>query len=153
LMKLTTCCGTAAVDRCTKRCRQGRAGETAAYHPLCADTTVVPADVTYPTDSGLLAKAVRRIAAAARRIQAAGGAQPKLRLRAAQTRNEAQAVVKRITVSWPSIGPPTTPGGAGRADALPATGQPQQQDKHRTVDRKLGELRLTTGRAGVATRR
>jgi hypothetical protein len=51
-------------------------------------------------------------------------------------------VVKRITVSWPSIGPPTTPGGAGRADALPATGQPQQQDKHRTVDRKLGELRL-----------
>ena len=42
---------------------------------LRADTTVVPANVAYPTDSGLLAKAVRRIAVrAARRIQAAGGA-------------------------------------------------------------------------------
>ena len=34
----------------------------------------MPADVAYPTDSGLLAKAVRRIGAAARRVQAAGGA-------------------------------------------------------------------------------
>jgi IS5 family transposase len=41
---------------------------------LRADTTVVPADVAYPTDSGLLAKAVRRIAATGRRVQAAGGA-------------------------------------------------------------------------------
>jgi transposase, IS5 family len=83
---------------------------------LRADTTVVPADVAYPTDSGLLAKAVRRIAAAGRRVQAAGGATrtklrdrgrsagrrareigAKLRLRAAQTRDEAQAVVRRIT--------------------------------------------------------
>ena len=30
---------------------------------LRADTTVVPADAAYPTDSGLLAKAVRRIGA------------------------------------------------------------------------------------------
>jgi IS5 family transposase len=37
---------------------------------LRADTTVVP----YPTDSGLLANAARRIAATGRRIQAAGGA-------------------------------------------------------------------------------
>ena len=41
---------------------------------LPADTTVVPANVSYPTDSSLLAKAVRRIAATGRRIQAAGGA-------------------------------------------------------------------------------
>ena len=33
---------------------------------LPADTTVVPADVACPTDSGLLAEAVRRIAATAR---------------------------------------------------------------------------------------
>jgi IS5 family transposase len=83
---------------------------------LRADTTVVPADVAYPTDSGLLAKAVRRIASAGRRVQSAGGATrtrirdrsraagarareigAKLRLRAAQTRDEAQAVVRRIT--------------------------------------------------------
>jgi len=51
---------------------------------LRADTTVVPADVAYPTDSGLLAKAVRRIAVTGRRIQAAGGAtRTRLRDRAA----------------------------------------------------------------------
>ena len=38
------------------------------------DTTVVPSNVSYPTDSGLLSKAVNRIAATGRRIQAAGGA-------------------------------------------------------------------------------
>ena len=38
------------------------------------DTTVVPSNVAYPTDAGLLAKAVGRIAATGRRIQAAGGA-------------------------------------------------------------------------------
>jgi len=83
---------------------------------LRADTTVVPADVAYPTDSGLLAKAVRRIAVTGRRIQAAGGATrtrlrdrsrsagkrahgiaAKLRLRSAQGRDEAQRTVQRIT--------------------------------------------------------
>ena len=41
---------------------------------LLAKAAEVPANVCYPTDSGLLAKAVRRIAATGRRIQAAGGA-------------------------------------------------------------------------------
>jgi IS5 family transposase len=72
--------------------------------------------VAYPTDSGLLAKAVRRSATTARRVQAAGGATrirvryrsraagarareigAKLRLRAAQGREEAQATVRRVT--------------------------------------------------------
>jgi IS5 family transposase len=39
-----------------------------------ADTTVVPANVCYPTDSGLLAKAIRRIGTAGARIHHAGGA-------------------------------------------------------------------------------
>jgi IS5 family transposase len=117
LMKLTTRCGTAAVDGCNEallaKAAQAKLLRTTR---LRADTTVVPADVAYPTDSGLLAKAVRRIAAAGRRIQAAGGATrtkvrdrsrsagarareigAKLRLRAAQTRDEPQAVVRRIT--------------------------------------------------------
>jgi IS5 family transposase len=117
LMKITTRCGTAAVDGCNEallaKAAQAKLLRTTR---LRADTTVVPADVAYPTDSGLLAKAVRRIAAAGRRIQAAGGATrtkvrdhsrcagarareigAKLRLRAAQARDEAQAVVKRIT--------------------------------------------------------
>src|SRR5688500_19467868 len=75
LMKLTTRCGTAAVDGCNEallaKAAEAKLLRTAR---LRADTTVVPADVAYPTDSGLLAKAVRRIAATGRRIQAAGGA-------------------------------------------------------------------------------
>src|SRR5215204_5361737 len=116
LMKLTTRCGTAAVEVQRGAAGQGRRGEAAATSRLRADTTVVPADVAYPTDSGLLARAVRRIAATGRRIQAAGGATrtrlrdrsraagkrahgiaAKLRLRGSQGREEAQATVQRIT--------------------------------------------------------
>ena len=63
LMKLTIRCGTAAVDGCNEallaKAAEAKLLRTAR---LRADTTVVPADVAYPTDSGLLAKAVRRIA-------------------------------------------------------------------------------------------
>ena len=117
LMKLTTRCGPAAVDGCNEALL-ARAAEAKLLRTtrLRADTTVVPADVAYPTDSGLLAKAVRRIAATGRRIQAAGGATrtrlrdrsrsagrrahgiaARLRLRTAQGREEAQATVRRIT--------------------------------------------------------
>jgi IS5 family transposase len=75
LMKITTRCGTAAVEGCNEallaKAAQAKLLRTTR---LRADTTVVAADVAYPTDSGLLAKAVRRIAVAGRRIQAAGGA-------------------------------------------------------------------------------
>jgi transposase, IS5 family len=117
LMKLTTRCGTAAVDGCNEALL-AKAAEAKLLRTsrLRADTTVVPADVAYPTDSGLLARAVRRIATTARRVQAAGGATrsrvrdrsraagarareiaAKLRLRAAQGRDEAQATVRRVT--------------------------------------------------------
>src|SRR5688572_14834211 len=75
LMKLTTRCGTAAVDGCNEALLAKAAeAKLLRTNRLRADTTVVPADVAYPTDSGLLAKAVRRIAVTGRRIQAAGGA-------------------------------------------------------------------------------
>jgi IS5 family transposase len=117
LMKLTTRSGSAAVDGCNEALL-AKAAEAKLLRTtrLRADTTVVPADVAYPTDSGLLAKAVRRIAATGRRIQAAGGATrtrvrdrsraagkrahgiaAKLRLRTAAGRDEAQATVRRIT--------------------------------------------------------
>ena len=75
LMKLTTRCGTAAVDGCNQALL-AKAAEAKLLRTsrLRADTTVVPADVAYPTDSGLLARAVRRIASTGRRVQAAGGA-------------------------------------------------------------------------------
>jgi len=117
LMKLTTRCGSAAVDGCNEallaKAAQAKLLRTTR---LRADTTVVPADVGYPTDSGLLARAVRRIARTGRRIQAAGGATrtrlrdrsraagrrahgiaAKLRSRVAQGRDEAHATVARIT--------------------------------------------------------
>src|SRR5688572_749466 len=115
LMKLTTRCGTAAVDGCNEALL-AKAVEAKLLRTtrLRADTTVVPADVAYPTDSGLLAKAVRRIAAAGRRIQAAGGAtrtkvrdrsraagkrahdlNAKLRTRNAAAKDAAMTVVRR----------------------------------------------------------
>jgi transposase, IS5 family len=117
LMKLTTRCGPAAVAGCNEALL-ARAAEAKLLRTsrLRADTTVVPANVAYPTDSGLLAKAIRRIAVTGRRIQAAGGATrtrvrdrsraagarahgiaARLGLRGAQGREDAQATVRRIT--------------------------------------------------------
>jgi IS5 family transposase len=81
-----------------------------------ADTTVVSANVRYPTDSGLLASAVAKMGRLVRRIKTAGAATrtrfrdrsrsaarrvreiaSKLRLRGAAARHEAQAAVIGIT--------------------------------------------------------
>jgi len=117
LMKLTTRCGTAAIDGLNEALlAKAVEAKVLRTNRLRADTTVVPANVAYPTDSGLLAKAINRIAVTGHRIQAAGGAvrthvrdrsrsagkrahgiAAKLRMRSAQGRDEAQAVVKRIT--------------------------------------------------------
>jgi IS5 family transposase len=117
LMKLTTRCGSAGVDGLNEALlAKAAAAKLLRTTRLRADTTVVPANVSYPTDSGLLAKAVRRIAAAGRRIQAAGGARrtrirdrsrsagvrargiaAKLKLRGAAGREQAQRTVVRIT--------------------------------------------------------
>jgi len=43
-------------------------------HKLRVDTTVVAANVAYPTDLGLLARAVDKLAVTTKRVQAAGGA-------------------------------------------------------------------------------
>jgi transposase, IS5 family len=117
LMKLTTRCGAVAVDGLNEALLAKAADmKLLRTSRLRADTTVVPANVSYPTDSGLLAKAIRRIAATGRRIQAAGGATrtrirdrsrsagkrahaiaSKLKLRAAAGRDEAQTVVRQVT--------------------------------------------------------
>jgi IS5 family transposase len=117
LMKLTTRCGSAAVDGLNETLLAKAAdAKLLRTSRVRADTTVVPANVSYPTDSSLLAKAVRRIAATGRRIQAAGGAirtrvrdrsrtagkkaheiASKLKLRTAAGRDEAQAAVRRVT--------------------------------------------------------
>lgn len=81
-----------------------------------ADTTVVSADVEYPTDSGLLAKAIGKMSRIVARVKAAGGATrtrfrdrrrsasrkvrqlaSKLHLRGAVNREQAQQTVARVT--------------------------------------------------------
>jgi IS5 family transposase len=117
LMKLTTRCGSAAVDGLNEALL-AKAAEAKLLRTtrVRVDTTVLPANVSYPTDSGLLAKAVRRIAADGRRIQASGGATrtrlrdrsrtagklayqvaSKLRSRAVLGKDETQAAVQKVT--------------------------------------------------------
>jgi len=75
LMKLTTRCGSAAVDGLNEALLAKAAGaKLLRTSRVRADTTVVAANVCYPTDSGLLAKAIRRIAVTGQRIHHAGGA-------------------------------------------------------------------------------
>ena len=117
LMKLTTRCGSAAVQGLNEALlAKAAAAKLLRTNRVRVDTTVVPSNVAYPTDSGLLAKAIGRIAATTRRIQAAGGAVRtrvrdrsraagrrahqigfKLRSRSAAGRDEALAAVRRTT--------------------------------------------------------
>jgi IS5 family transposase len=115
LMKLTTRCGSVAVDGLNEALL-AKAAEAKLLRctRVRVDTTVVPSNIAYPTDAALLAKAVGRIAATGRRIRAAGGATrtrlrdrsraagsrahaiaSKLRSRAAAGRDEAMAAVKK----------------------------------------------------------
>src|SRR6185437_9722689 len=75
LMKLTTRCGEGAVaglnEALWAKAAQARLLRTARVR---ADTTVISANVVYPTDSGLLAKAVGKLVRTVGRVQAAGGA-------------------------------------------------------------------------------
>jgi IS5 family transposase len=117
LMKITTRCGDDAVaglnEALLAKASQAKLLRT---DKVRADTTVVEAAVAYPTDSGLLAKAIGSMARTVARIKAAGGAArtrvrdrrrsagrrarsiaAKLRLRGEQQRDQAQGAVQRIT--------------------------------------------------------
>src|SRR5215831_10635231 len=117
LMKLTSRCGEQAVaglnEALWAKAAQDKVLRTARVR---ADTTVISANVAYPTDSGLLAKAVGKLVRAARRVQAAGGATgtamtdrrraaarrvreiaAKLRTRAKLGREESTAAIARVT--------------------------------------------------------
>jgi len=75
LMKLTTRCGEAAVAGLNEALRARAAGaKLLRAARVRADTTVIAANVAYPTDAGLLATAVGKLVRAARRVRAAGGA-------------------------------------------------------------------------------
>ena len=117
LMKITTRCGDGAVAGLNEALlAKAAAAKLLRTDKVRADTTVVEAAVAYPTDSGLLAKAIGTMARTVARIKAAGGAKrtrsrdrrrsagqrarsiaAKLKLRGEQHRDQAQAAVRRIT--------------------------------------------------------
>jgi IS5 family transposase len=98
LMKLTTRCGTAAIDGLNETLLAKAAQEKLLRtNRIRADTTVVPANVAYPTDSGLLTKAIRRIASTCERIQAAGGAvRTRVRDRSRAAGKRAHAIAAKL---------------------------------------------------------
>jgi transposase, IS5 family len=117
LMKITTRCDEHAVAGLNEALlAKAAAAKLLRTDKVRADTTVIPAAVSYPTDSGLLAKAIGSMARSVAGIKAAGGATrtaspdrrrsgrrrarsiaAKLKLRGEQQRDQAQAVVRRIT--------------------------------------------------------
>jgi transposase, IS5 family len=114
LMKISSRCGDDAVAGLNEALLiNAAAGKLLRTDKVRADTTVVEADVGYPTDSGLLAQAIGTICRTVARIRAAGAATrtrardrrrsagrraraiaSKLRLRSAQQRDQAQAAVR-----------------------------------------------------------
>jgi transposase, IS5 family len=117
LMTISSRCGHAAVAALNEALLvKAAAGKLLRTDRVRADTTVVEADVGYPTDSGLLAKGIGAMCRSVARIKTLGGATDtrardrrrsagrrarsiasKLRLRAQQQRDQAQAAVRRIT--------------------------------------------------------
>jgi IS5 family transposase len=75
LMKITSRCGEATIEALNEAllAKAARA-KVLKTDKVRADTTVVEANVAYPTDSGLLTKVVAAIAVLVARIHAAGGA-------------------------------------------------------------------------------
>lgn len=156
LMKITTRCGDQAVaalnDTLLATAVQARVVKTGKVR---ADTTVVSANVKYPTDSGLLASAVVKIGRLVRRIRAAGAAPrtrfrdrsraaarrvreiaSKLRLRGAAARDEAHTVVARITGEL-----------AGLVDQTTTEAAAVIRNARRTLPRTAGHVRGRLTRA------
>jgi IS5 family transposase len=75
LVKLTRRVGAPTVDQLNQALlARAATHKLLRTHKVRADTTVIGANVAYPTDLGLLARAVDKLAATAKRVQAAGGA-------------------------------------------------------------------------------
>jgi IS5 family transposase len=120
LMKLTTRCGEAAVAGLNEALWAKAAGDKLLRTArVRADTTVISANVAYPRDSGLLAKAVGKLVRTARRVQAAGGATGTMM---ADRRRAAARRVRQI------------------ASTLHTRGKLSREESSRVIRRVTGEL-------------
>jgi IS5 family transposase len=73
LMKITTRCGVGAIEQLNEALlAKATEAKVLKTNRLRADTTVIEANVAYPSDSALLAKGVARIARSVGRLKAAG---------------------------------------------------------------------------------
>jgi IS5 family transposase len=167
LMKITTRCGDAAVaglnEALLAKAAQAKLLRTDRVR---VDTTVVEAEVAYPTDSGLLAKAVGKIARTVERVNAAGGAtrtssrdrrraasrrareiSSKLKLRTAVGKDEARQAVTRITGELAELARAASRDATavvrnGKRALRKATG-PTKGRLHRALDELSSTLELT----------
>jgi IS5 family transposase len=98
LMKTTTRCGSDAVDALNEALlAKAYAAKVIKTDKVRADTTVVEANVAYPTDSGLLAKAVARIGRLVAKVHAAGGAtRTKVRDRSRSAGRRAREIASKL---------------------------------------------------------
>src|SRR5262245_16816883 len=167
LMKLTTRCGEDAVAGLNEALWAKAAGQKLLRTTrVRADTTVIGANVAYPTDSGLLAKAVGKLVRTARRVQAAGGATgtvmtdrrraaarrvrriaSKLRARGKLSREETTQVICRVTGEL-----------AGLAEKAAAQAAAVARNGRRALPRALsgrvaGRLRRALGELAVTIER
>jgi transposase, IS5 family len=170
LMKLTTRCGEAAVAALNEALLVKAAGaKLLRTSRVRADTTVIAANVVFPTDVGLLARAVGKLVRAARRVQAAGGATgtvmtdrrraatrraremaATMRARARLGRDEASRAIGRATGDLADLAEATAVQAAavlrnGRR-ALPRALTGRLRGRLR---RALGELAVTIGRTAT----
>jgi transposase, IS5 family len=150
LMKITTRCGSEVIEQLNEALL-AKAAEAKLLRvgKVRADTTVVSANVDYPTDAGLLAKAVVKMGRLVKRVKAAGGAvrtrcpdhsraagrrarqiASKLRLRGAQAKDEAKRVVAEATAAL-----------AGLAEASARDAHQVLRNARRALRTAAGQLR------------
>ncbi len=98
LMKITSRCGAGAVDGLNDALlAKAAAAKVLRTNRVRADTTVVEANVAYPTDSGLLAKGVAAMAATIRQIKGAGlAAGTKTRDRTRTVRSRVRSIAANL---------------------------------------------------------
>ena len=143
LMKLSTRCGSTAVAG-LNAALLAKAAEAKVLRTgrVRADSTVVPANVCYPTDSGLLAKAIRRIRATGQRIQSAGGAtRTRIRDRSRAAGKRAHGIAAKLR-SRRQLGRDRVNGGVARITGeLADLAEAAARDAHRLLGNARRALR------------
>jgi IS5 family transposase len=168
LMKITTRCGDQAVAQLNEvLLAKATEAKLVRTGKVRADTTVVSANVEYPTDSGLLAHAVIKIARLVHRVKSAGGATrtrfrdrsraararvhaiaAKVRLRGAAARDQAQATVLRVTGELAGLAAQTSADAAAVLSNGRRTLRRRGDHVHGRLRRALAELATTIARTG-----